>query len=112
MQVLKRRLVMSNGLPPQVKPDDDVIAQVLQDDIVLLKLNSQEYYGLDEVGAHAWKLLAENGDVAAAGERLCQDYAGDADIIRSDFQVLVAQLIEAGLLKAADVNASAIPATS
>jgi hypothetical protein len=90
---------MPDRLPLQVKPDDDVISQALQDEIVLLKLNGDQYYSLDEVGAHAWKLLVENGDVAAVAEQLCEGYAGDPVTIRSDFHVLVGELIEAGLLK-------------
>jgi len=91
---------MIDKLPLQVKPDDDVISQALQDEIVLLKLNGQQYYSLDQVAAHAWKLLMENGDVEAVAERLCENYVGNPATIRSDFHVLVGELIEAGLLRA------------
>jgi hypothetical protein len=94
---------MLDRLPLQVKPDDDVICQALQNEVVLLKLNGQQYFGLGDVGADAWKLLTENGEVAAVAEQLCQNYAGDPATIRSDFHALVGELIEAGLLKAVDV---------
>jgi hypothetical protein len=94
---------MLDRFPSKVVPGDDVICQTLQNEVVLLKLSSQQYYGLDEVGAHAWKLLAENGDVATTAERLCESYTGDTATIRSDFHALVVELIEAGLLKAVHV---------
>ena len=93
---------MLDRLPPQVKPGDDVISETVQNEVVLLKLSSQEYFGLGEVGAHAWKLLVETGDVARVADRLCESYAGDPATIRSDFEALVDELIEAGLLKTAN----------
>lgn len=57
---------MLDRFPSQVKPDDDVIIQTVQNEVVLLKLSSQQYFGLGEVGAHAWKLLVETGDVSAS----------------------------------------------
>ena len=72
---------MFDRFPLRIEQADEVISRVLQDEVVLLKLDDQPYYGLDEVGAHAW------------------DYTGDPATIRSDFHALVAALIEAGLLK-------------
>ena len=88
--------------PFRVKLSDDVVFETIQDEVVLLKLTGAQYYGLDEVGANAWKFLLEDGNIAAVGERLCKKYAGDPATIRSDLQALVAELIEAGILKAAD----------
>jgi hypothetical protein len=91
---------MLDRLPLQVQLSDDVICQTLEDEVVLMKLKSQQYYGLDEVGAHAWRLLLEDGDIATVADRLCENYAGEPATIRSDFHALVGELIEAGLLKA------------
>jgi hypothetical protein len=98
-----RRTAMQDRLPSRVELSDDVVFETIQDEVVLLKLNGEQYYGLDEVGANAWKFLLENGDIAAAGQRLCEKYAGDPATIRSDLYALVAELIEAGVLKAVDV---------
>jgi hypothetical protein len=81
---------VADGFPSKVEPGDDVICQTLQDEVVLLKPNSQQYYGLDEVGTHASKLIAENGDMAAVTERLCENHTGDPATIRSDFHACVA----------------------
>ena len=81
----------------------DVLRQTVHDEVVLPKLNSQQYFGLDEVGAHAWNLLAENADFSAVTARLCERYDGDPATIRSDFHAPVAELIEAGPLKVVHV---------
>jgi Coenzyme PQQ synthesis protein D (PqqD) len=103
MNPSSERLAMLDKIPLKVEADDDVLCQTLDNEVVLLKLNSQQYFGLDEVGAYAWKLLAENGDIAAVAERLCGDFAGDPAAIRRDLHALVAELMEAGLLRAVHV---------
>jgi hypothetical protein len=88
--------------PAKVEPSDDVIYQDLQDEMVLLNMGDQQYFGLDDVGSSMWKLLAEHGDVDTVAERLCAEYEVDAETVRKDLDVLVRNLIAAGLLKAAD----------
>jgi hypothetical protein len=95
-------MAMFDKLPRHVKIGDDVICQALQQEMVLMKLSSQEYYGLGEVGTHAWQLLVENGDISAVADRLCEDYEGDRAVIRIDFHALVGDLVEAGLLEAVE----------
>ncbi len=56
--------------PTRVQPDDDVIYQALKDEIVLLNMKNQQYFGLDDVGSDMWKLLVEYGDVETVAERL------------------------------------------
>ena len=94
---------MIDKLPFRVKLSDDVVFETIQDEVVLLKMNAAQYYGLGEVGTRTWKFLLENGDIAAVGDRLCDDYTGDPATIRSDLQAFVAELIEAGILSAVDV---------
>lgn len=91
-----------SGLPRRVKVADDVVCQTFEDQIVLLNLSSQEYFGLDEVGSHAWTLLAEAGDIDAVATRLCVDFTGDSVAIQDDFHILVRELIDAGLVQAID----------
>lgn len=94
--------------PARVEQSDDVIYQALQDEIVLLNLKSQKYFGLDDVGSAIWKLLVEHGDVEAAADRLCGEYDVDRATLRKDLGVLIGRLLEAGLLKAAETPAREI----
>jgi hypothetical protein len=93
---------MVDKLPVRVQPSDDVVFETIHDEVVLLKMNGAQYYGLDEVGTRTWKFLVENGDITVVGDRLCEIYTGDPANIRSDLQAFVAELIEAGVLTAVD----------
>jgi hypothetical protein len=87
--------------PNRVQAGDDVIYQPLHDEVVLLKLTSQQYFGLNDIGTSMWKLLMEHCDTAVVIDRLCEEYVVDRETAQRDVDVLVANLINAGLLKAA-----------
>jgi len=67
---------MGDTLPSQVQIPTEVLFQELEGESVLLNLQSERYYGLDDIGTRLWQLLAENGDVAAACEQLLKEYPG------------------------------------
>lgn len=85
--------------PARVAPCDDVIYQALHDELILLNMKSQQYFGLDDVGSDMWKLLVEHGDVEVVADRISEQYHTDRETVRNDLAVLVDRLIAAGLLK-------------
>jgi hypothetical protein len=88
--------------PTRVEPADDVIFQALQDEIVLLNMKDQQYFGLDDVGSDMWKLLVEYRDVETVVDRLTAEYDVDRATVKEDLSVLIGNLLAAGLLKSAD----------
>jgi len=88
--------------PARVEKGDDVIYQALQNEIVLLDMKTQQYFGLDDVGSDMWKLLVEHGEVETVVDRLSAEYDVDRATVRKDLEVLIQNLMAAGLLKAAD----------
>jgi len=82
---------------------DSVIYQNLQDEVVILNMTSQQYYGLDAVGAAMWKMLLDESSVAAVVDRMSAEYEVEAEIVQRDLEELVQRLIESGLLKKAQV---------
>lgn len=65
--------------------------------MVLLNLESEEYFGLDEVGSNiVGKLIAMAPDHALA--QLEDDYEVAPETLRQDVEALVKSLVDAGLL--------------
>jgi hypothetical protein len=91
---------MTAPLPSRVRVSPNVLFQELGEDSVLLNLDNDRYYGLDDVGTRMWKLLAAHGDVARVVEDLLAEYAGEVDegTLRRDLGELIGRLAEAGLL--------------
>jgi hypothetical protein len=90
-----------DNFPAYVEIGDSVIYQTLEGEIVLLNMANQQYYGLDNVGADVWRLLLEHRSTAAVENEMRKVYAVDAVSVRRDLQILVRELLGAGLLKAA-----------
>ncbi len=76
-----------------------VLVQELAGESVLLDLNSEQYFGLDDVGTRMWKALASGQSIQAACESLRSEYDVEPDQLRQDLQQLVDQLVEHGLLE-------------
>ena len=85
--------------------DDRVIASpnvVCTDggnEVVLLALDTESYFGLDAVGTRFWALLTTSERIGDAVARLQQEFDAPADQIVRDVDDLVGELISRGLLR-------------
>jgi hypothetical protein len=98
---------MSVIAPEAVEIGEAVIFQSLEDEVVILNMTSQQYYGLDDVGARMWHLLVEHHDVEVVVAKLKDIYDADESKLRGDLQSLIQKLIESDLLRKSSVNAGA-----
>ena len=78
---------------------DDVLMQEVGDEVVLLDLASERYFGLDPVGTRIWELLPDREDLAAVLATLCDEFDAPSAQIEGDLLALMGQLTEAGLVK-------------
>lgn len=92
---------MTTLLPAQVSIPDTVIFQELSGEVVLLNMANDRYYGLDDVGAKMWQVLAEQSDTTAALAKLVAYYAAPEGALREDLAQLIQRLHTAGLLQVA-----------
>jgi hypothetical protein len=88
---------MPDATPP-IQVAKDVLVQPLGDEAVLLNLNNDHYYGLDDVGTRMWALLAEHGDPEAVIRQLLLEYEADEPTLRRDLAALIDKLEQAGLI--------------
>lgn len=75
----------------------DTLINIIEGESVLLNLNNENYYGLDEVGTRMWELLTTSDSIRTAYERLLDEYDIDEDTLRSDLENLITRLISSGL---------------
>lgn len=79
-----------------------VLSTELQDEGVLLNLETGEYFGLDRVGMDMWKILNNSGTVEAARTMLLEQYDVTEDVLARDLDELVAKLAERKLVVVTD----------
>ena len=89
---------MTAPLPKRVVIPPDVLSRELDNEGVLLNLETERYYTLDDVGMRMWQLLAERGDVETVVAQLLDEYDVDEATLRRDLADLIARLVEAELV--------------
>lgn len=89
---------MTISFSDRVTVPDDVLISNLQDESVLLNLDSERYYGLDDVGTRFVSVLTTSDSIETAYERLRNEYDVDPQVLRNDLLVLIENLIDQGLL--------------
>lgn len=77
---------------------EGVVFNRVGEELVLLDLNRGVYYGLDPIGARIWQLLAEGTDAAEIVNILTNEYDVAPETLQSDFDRLIADLRQCGLL--------------
>jgi len=88
----------TDSLNARFEVSDGVLFQEMDEDIVLLNIETQQYFGLDYVGARVWNLLVEKSDLETVVRRIGADFGLEIETVRADVQSLVEDLVDSGLL--------------
>ncbi|MCB0114738.1 MAG: PqqD family protein [Caldilineaceae bacterium] len=83
----------------QFQVDENVLFQTVVDEAVLLNLNDNHYYGLDDIATRMWELIIEHGNVEDVIHQMLQEYAVDEATLRRDFAALMAEMEARELIK-------------
>lgn len=89
---------MTISFSDRVTVPDDVLISHLQEESVILNLDSERYYGLDDVGTRFLSVLTTSESIEAAYDRLRHEYDVDPQVLRADLLALIEKLIDQGLL--------------
>jgi len=90
---------MAVSFDMRVTTPSQVVTRQLDGELVLLNLDTETYFGLDEVGSRMWEVLASSASVEAAFEQLTGEYDVDAATLRTDLETLINQLVDSGLVE-------------
>ena len=86
------------SLDQTITISSEVLAQEVNDEIVLLDLNNEQYLGLNEVGARVWQLLEEGVNLKEIYYKLLEEYDVDKNLLKTDLTDLVTSMSEAGIV--------------
>jgi hypothetical protein len=75
----------------------EVISQEVSGETVLLDLDSENYFGLDEVGTRIWQLIKETNDLAAIYQTLLAEYDVSEERLQQDLDTLLGEITKLGL---------------
>ena len=90
---------MSIPLSSNISISSEVLAQEVDGETVLLDLQSESYFGLDEVGTRILQLLQEHDELQKVFDIMLEEYDVDAKQLENDLNSLIEQLISLKLIK-------------
>ena len=93
---------MSLSFAQRVLVPDNVMFRELEGESVILNLDAESYFGLDEVGTRMWQAVTEADSIQAAFDTLAEEYEVDPDTLRDDLGELLGTLLDRGLVEVAD----------
>ncbi len=76
----------------------DVVSQKVSEETVLLDLESENYFGLDEVGTRIWQLIRDNGDLLTIYNTLLEEYEVEETQLQADLEALITDACKRGLI--------------
>ena len=83
-----------------------VLVRVLDREAVLLNIETERYFGLDEIGTRMWELITTSPSLEVAYQALLSEYDVEPATLRQNLQDLLEKLRTNGLLNltASDVG--------
>jgi hypothetical protein len=82
-----------------VKVRDHVQFTVIDNEAVIIDVNSGKYLGLDEVGTRIWQVISETGSFAKVIEALLKEYQVSEDVLQRDVTKLIEEFSVRGFLE-------------
>jgi len=75
-----------------------VLVRILDRESVLLNLDTEKYFGLDETGTRMWQLVIAAPNIDAAYQELLAEFDVEPELLRTNLTELLVRLVENGLL--------------
>jgi Coenzyme PQQ synthesis protein D (PqqD) len=97
------------SLTDRVTVPSHVLIRFLDKEAVLLNVETERYFGLDETGTRMWQLVTAAPSVEVAYRQLLDEYDVQDEQLRQDLVGLLSRLVENGLIQIActDVGTAA-----
>jgi hypothetical protein len=89
------------GIRHRLAVNESVVFAELDEEVVLLNVETGVYFGLDAIGARIWTLLAGGMDEDSVCERLLDEYEADVREIRADVAGFLDLLVAKSLVRTA-----------
>ena len=76
-----------------------VLVRFLDKESVLLNLETERYFGLDETGTRMWQVVTSTPSIDAAYRELQNEFDVESELLRLHLTELLGRLVDNGLLQ-------------
>ena len=89
---------MSLTLDTLIQRDADILAAVVDEEVVMMSADQGQYYGLSAVGGRIWELTEAPITISDLVQKLCEDYEVEAGECENDTLPFLDSMMSAGLI--------------
>lgn len=86
-----------------------VLVRYLDKESVLLNLETEQYFGLDETGTRMWQLMTVSPCIDSAYQELLDEFDVEPELLRANLTDLLSRLMESGLLQVLPADVGTAP---
>lgn len=87
-----------------------VLVRYLDKESVLLNLETEQYFGLDETGTRMWQLITASPCIDSAYQELLAEFDVEPELLRANLTDLLNRLMDSGLLQVLPADVGTAPA--
>jgi hypothetical protein len=96
---LAKGVAVNMSFADRVAVPPNLLVRLLDNESVLLNLETERYFGVDETGTRMWQLVTAATSIDAAFQQLCDEYDVEPELLRANLAELLSRLIDNGLLQ-------------
>ena len=85
-------------MPPEPRPNPDVVSQELEGEIVLVHLQTNRIYALNSTAARLWQLLQRGIGIEGIRDVLGREFDVEPRELEREVEALLAELATQGLV--------------
>jgi len=78
---------------------DDVVTEEIEDELVILDLEGDVYFSLNDVGRLIWEEAADGTAFGAIVDAVCEDYEVERERAAEDAKEFLVEAVEEGLME-------------
>jgi hypothetical protein len=90
----------------RVQIPEQVMMREVGGEAVILNIETEQYFGLDEIGTRMWATLTSTDSVQQAIDLLLEEYEVGAERLASDIRGFIDALVAEGLLEVSATSVS------
>jgi hypothetical protein len=94
-----RGVEVTVSLMDRVVVPTHVLVRFLDKESVLLNIETERYFGLDETGTRMWQLATAAPKIEVAYQQLLDEYDVEPGLLRENLTDLLSRLVDNGLLQ-------------
>ena len=86
-------------LDTYIKRNNEVFASQIDDEVVMMNIQSGKYYGMDTIGSRIWELINEKIQVQQVVDQLLEEYDVSQEQCKNDVLEFLKELNENKLVE-------------